>query len=73
MKYLLLLFSLVAIIAGASSCRMRTIPGPARTFVYPEHRTRHHWGLPRRHTLHSRYWGRHRYGPRPHPRRGMFR
>ena len=70
MRYLIILFMLVTV-AGASSCRVKGPARPHRAFVIPAYKTRHHYGAPRRFTLHNRYWGPKRRGLRPHPYRGM--
>ncbi len=73
MKYLIIILTVVMLMTGLNSCVVRPVPRPHRAFVIPEHRTRHHWGAPRRQSTHDRYWGRHKYGPRPHPYRGHYR
>ncbi len=65
--------ALIVMLFDFSSCTMHVVSGtPYRVWHYSGH-SRHHWGVSARTSPHHRFWGHHRYGPRPHSYRGHYR
>ncbi len=69
----ILLATLVVFLFSFSSCYMRGEYGTPYHVWHPAGRAWHrHWGVSYRSSAHHRFWGRHRYGPRPHSYRGHY-
>lgn len=69
----LLSIALLVLLFATGSCRMHTVQGTPYSVWHITGRTHHHWGAPHHSTYRGRFWGGHRYGPRPNRHRGHFR
>ncbi|MFI5195677.1 MAG: hypothetical protein ACHQD8_01185 [Chitinophagales bacterium] len=71
---LLLSIVLLVMLFSFGSCVMHYDGhGSAKIRHYYYHGPRHHFGNARHHNVRTAFWGKHRYGPRPHNYRGKYR
>jgi hypothetical protein len=65
--------ALLAMLFAFGSCRMHQVNGTPYRVWHISKKTHRHWGADRTNSNRTRFWGKHRYGPRTHNSRGHFR
>ena len=70
---IVLTIALILLVFSFSSCEMHYASGTVYKSWHPSGRFSRHWGRERHQNVQRMYWGRHKYGMRPHTHRGHFR